>query len=125
MSFSAFVIATLALNLAPGPDMTYVAARALAQGRRAGIISALGIGVGSAIRRALAGARRARDVAARAVFDASGTLVNIGVAIAAARAGGVLQSSRGWAWLQRASGSVLLGLDVAKTAEPEAAQSSV
>ena len=37
-----FVIATLALNLAPGPDMTYVAARSLGQGRRAGIISAFG-----------------------------------------------------------------------------------
>lgn len=48
MAFSSFVIAGLALNLAPGPDMTYVAARALAQGRRAGIISALGIGVGRA-----------------------------------------------------------------------------
>ena len=46
MPLSSFAVATLALNLAPGPDMTYVAARALAQGRRAGIISALGIGVG-------------------------------------------------------------------------------
>jgi threonine/homoserine/homoserine lactone efflux protein len=46
MPFASFVAASLALNLAPGPDMTYVAARALAQGRRAGIISALGIGVG-------------------------------------------------------------------------------
>jgi threonine/homoserine/homoserine lactone efflux protein len=46
MPLSSFVIATLALNLAPGPDMTYVAARTLAQGRRAWIISALGIGVG-------------------------------------------------------------------------------
>jgi len=39
-------MATLALNLAPGPDMTYVAARSLGQGRRAGIVSALGIGAG-------------------------------------------------------------------------------
>src|SRR2546428_9693767 len=46
MPFSSFLVASLALNLAPGPDMTYVAARALAQGRRAGIISALGIFVG-------------------------------------------------------------------------------
>jgi threonine/homoserine/homoserine lactone efflux protein len=46
MPFASFVAASLALNLVPGPDMTYVAARALAQGRRAGIISALGIGVG-------------------------------------------------------------------------------
>ena len=43
---AAFMAAALALNLAPGPDMTYVAARSLAQGRRAGVISALGIAVG-------------------------------------------------------------------------------
>jgi threonine/homoserine/homoserine lactone efflux protein len=48
MPFSAFFAAALALNLAPGPDMTYVAARSLAQGRRAGIVSALGIAVGCA-----------------------------------------------------------------------------
>jgi threonine/homoserine/homoserine lactone efflux protein len=46
MPFTSFVIATLALNLAPGPDMTYVAARSLGQGRRAGMISALGIAGG-------------------------------------------------------------------------------
>ena len=34
---TSFFIATLALNLAPGPDMTYVAARSLGQGRRAGL----------------------------------------------------------------------------------------
>jgi threonine/homoserine/homoserine lactone efflux protein len=41
-----FMGATLALNLTPGPDMLYVATRSLGQGRRAGIASALGIGVG-------------------------------------------------------------------------------
>src|SRR3954447_10511599 len=46
MPLSSFFLAALALNLAPGPDMTYVAARSLAQGRRAGIISALGIAGG-------------------------------------------------------------------------------
>ena len=46
MPFTSFVIATVALNLAPGPDMTYVAARSLGQGRRAGIISAMGIAAG-------------------------------------------------------------------------------
>jgi threonine/homoserine/homoserine lactone efflux protein len=46
MPLTSFVIATLALNLAPGPDMTYVAARSLGQGRRAGMISALGISAG-------------------------------------------------------------------------------
>jgi threonine/homoserine/homoserine lactone efflux protein len=43
---ASFLLATLALNLAPGPDMTYVAARSLGQGRRAGVVSALGIAVG-------------------------------------------------------------------------------
>lgn len=44
--FLTFAIATLILNLTPGPDMMYVIARSVGQGRRAGIISALGIGVG-------------------------------------------------------------------------------
>jgi threonine/homoserine/homoserine lactone efflux protein len=46
MALGPFLIATLALNLAPGPDMTYVIARSLGQGTRAGIISALGIAAG-------------------------------------------------------------------------------
>jgi threonine/homoserine/homoserine lactone efflux protein len=41
-----FMGATLALNLTPGPDMLYVATRSLGQGRKAGIASAFGIGVG-------------------------------------------------------------------------------
>ena len=46
MPFTSFVLAALALNLTPGPDMTYVAARSVAQGRRAGAVSALGIAAG-------------------------------------------------------------------------------
>jgi threonine/homoserine/homoserine lactone efflux protein len=49
MPLASFFIATLALNLAPGPDMTYVAARSLGQGRRAGLISALGISAGCVV----------------------------------------------------------------------------
>ena len=43
MALGSFLLATLALNLAPGPDMTYVIARSLGQGRRAGIVSSRGI----------------------------------------------------------------------------------
>ena len=46
MEFSSlviFVFAGLALNLTPGPDMAYVAARATSGGRVAGVVSALGI----------------------------------------------------------------------------------
>jgi threonine/homoserine/homoserine lactone efflux protein len=36
----------LLVNVAPGPDMLYVIARSAGQGRKAGIVSALGIGAG-------------------------------------------------------------------------------
>ncbi len=49
----AFIAAGIALNLTPGPDMTYVAARGAAEGRRAGIVSALGIGAGCLVHTAL------------------------------------------------------------------------
>ncbi len=42
-----FLGATLALNLTPGPDMLYVLARSAAEGRRAGVASALGIAGGT------------------------------------------------------------------------------
>ncbi len=41
--------AALALNLTPGPDMLYVIARSTAEGRRAGVVSAFGIGVGTLV----------------------------------------------------------------------------
>jgi threonine/homoserine/homoserine lactone efflux protein len=44
-----FLVATIALNLSPGPDMLYVISRSLGQGRRAGIVSALGIGAGTLV----------------------------------------------------------------------------
>ncbi|MCI0429515.1 MAG: LysE family translocator [Rhodospirillales bacterium] len=47
-----FLVAALALNVTPGADMTYVLARSLAQGREAGLVSALGIAAGSAIHNA-------------------------------------------------------------------------
>jgi threonine/homoserine/homoserine lactone efflux protein len=41
-----FIAASLALYISPGPDMVYVASRAMGQGARAGVISALGISSG-------------------------------------------------------------------------------
>jgi threonine/homoserine/homoserine lactone efflux protein len=41
-----FILAGLALNLTPGPDMLYVAGRGAAQGRLAGVVSALAITTG-------------------------------------------------------------------------------
>src|SRR5436190_23215759 len=41
-----FFTVSILINLSPGPDMIYTAARSLSQGTRAGIFSALGIFVG-------------------------------------------------------------------------------
>ena len=41
-----FMGAALVLNLTPGPDMLYVAARSVSAGRAAGVLSALGVSVG-------------------------------------------------------------------------------
>ena len=45
-AFFTFLLAALMLNIAPGPDMLYVIGRSVGQGRRAGIVSALGVFVG-------------------------------------------------------------------------------
>lgn len=44
-----FLLAAIALNLVPGQDTLYIIGRSLAHGRRAGIVSVLGIGTGCLI----------------------------------------------------------------------------
>ncbi len=44
-----FIIAALALLLMPGPAVLYIVARSIDQGRMAGVISALGAGVGTIV----------------------------------------------------------------------------
>jgi threonine/homoserine/homoserine lactone efflux protein len=41
-----FAIAAISINITPGPDMLYVIARSIGQGRLAGIVSALGLTMG-------------------------------------------------------------------------------
>ena len=45
--FGLFLTAGILLNLTPGPDTAYILGRSIAQGREAGVASALGICVGS------------------------------------------------------------------------------
>lgn len=45
-NFYVFLTVSILINLSPGPDMIYTAARSLSQGIKAGIYSALGIFVG-------------------------------------------------------------------------------
>jgi threonine/homoserine/homoserine lactone efflux protein len=47
--FLTFLIAAIALNLTPGQDTLYIIGRSLSQGRRAGVVSVLGIGSGCLI----------------------------------------------------------------------------
>jgi threonine/homoserine/homoserine lactone efflux protein len=63
-SLALFVAAGLALNITPGPDMLYVAARGASEGRPAGIASALGIGAGTLVHIALVAAGLAAVLAA-------------------------------------------------------------
>ena len=52
--FLLFMAGALALNLTPGPDMTFVLAQAAHRGTRAGIAAALGIGTGTIFHMTLA-----------------------------------------------------------------------
>lgn len=49
-----FVPAALLLNVTPGADMLFVAGAGAARGRRAGVLAALGVGLGCAVHIALA-----------------------------------------------------------------------
>lgn len=63
-SLALFLAAGLALNLTPGPDMLYVAARGASEGRAAGVVSALGIGAGTLVHVTLVAAGLAALLAA-------------------------------------------------------------
>lgn len=54
IAWGLFLAAALALAMTPGPDMVYVVSRALAQGPRAGLVSAAGLSVGLAAHTLLA-----------------------------------------------------------------------
>ena len=47
--FGFFVIAVFLLNVTPGPDTAYIVGRSVAQGRGAGLMSALGISTGCCV----------------------------------------------------------------------------
>jgi threonine/homoserine/homoserine lactone efflux protein len=71
VNFGLFAAAVLLLNVTPGPDTAYIIGRSLAQGRAAGLISALGISAGCGVH-ALALA-----VGLSAVLQASATAFTI------------------------------------------------
>ena len=52
--FWLFVVSGVLLNLTPGPDTLYIVGRSIAQGRRAGVLSVLGISTGVLVHTAAA-----------------------------------------------------------------------
>ncbi|NWD58637.1 LysE family translocator [Pseudomonas veronii] len=49
VQFPLFVLAVMALNATPGPDVAYVAGQSMVHGRRAGTLSALGVALGGCL----------------------------------------------------------------------------
>lgn len=47
INFPLFLLSTLALCITPGPDIAYVVGQSIAHGRRAGVMSAAGVALGS------------------------------------------------------------------------------
>ncbi|HJR67956.1 MAG TPA: LysE family translocator [Gemmatimonadaceae bacterium] len=88
-----FMMAALALNVTPGPDMLYVVARSVGEGRAAGVISSLGIAAGSivhtlAVALGLAGLLRAVPIAFEIVkWVGAAYLIWLGVRALRSRAG--------------------------------------
>lgn len=49
INFEAFILAGIILNLTPGADTMYILGRSISQGKKAGILSALGIATGGLV----------------------------------------------------------------------------
>ena len=80
-NFLLFISACIALALIPGPDMVYMLARCIAQGRRAGVLAALGFDLGGLVHAtaaALGGAGRSQRLRGRARVAVAVTLINLG-----------------------------------------------
>ena len=91
-NFTLFLTTGILLNLMPGPDTAYIIGRSIAQGRRAGIASALGITLGSVCHTIAAALGLSAFLAASAVafttvkFIGGAYLVYLGVRMILSRA---------------------------------------
>ncbi|WP_097459042.1 LysE family translocator [Mangrovitalea sediminis] len=80
-----FALASIVLALIPGPDMLYIATRSVAQGRSAGVVSALGVHAGVLIHTLAAALGLSALIAASAVafsvvkFAGAAYLVVLGI----------------------------------------------
>lgn len=90
--WASFLGAALAINLTPGPDIAYILSRTLAEGRRAGVASSLGVCSGALVHVLLAAAGVAAMLAA--VPQALMALQLVGAAYLVWLGASAIQSSR-------------------------------
>jgi threonine/homoserine/homoserine lactone efflux protein len=88
----AFVAAAFLLSVAPGPDMLFIVANAAAGGRRAGLVSAVGMSTGLAVHTVLAAAGLSALIAAApdalVAIRVAGAVFLVYLAVSSWRAGG-------------------------------------
>ena len=100
INYPLFLITAVTLNLYPGPDTLYILGRSAAQGRAAGLVSAVGIGVGAVIHTLLGAAGLTALVAASATayqivkWAGAAYLVYLGLTMIFSRADGPPQAVR-------------------------------
>jgi threonine/homoserine/homoserine lactone efflux protein len=91
-SFNLFLVTCIVLVMTPGPDTLYVLARSLGQGRRAGIISAIGICCGFLVHTAAAAIGLSAILMASSLafavvkYAGAGYLIYLGIRTLATRA---------------------------------------
>lgn len=94
-----FILTAVTLNLYPGPDTLYILGRSAAQGRAAGVVSALGIGSGAVIHSLLGALGLTAVVAASAMafsvikWVGAAYLVYLGVSMLLAKNEGPAKAS--------------------------------
>ena len=94
-----FILTAVTLNLYPGPDTLYILGRSAAQGRAAGVVSALGIGSGAVIHSLLGALGLTAVVAASAMafsvikWAGAAYLVYLGVSMLLAKNEGPAMAS--------------------------------
>lgn len=100
INYPLFLLTAVTLNLYPGPDTLYILGRSAAQGRAAGVVSALGIGVGAVIHSLLGAAGLTALVAASATayqfvkWAGAAYLVYLGLTMMLFRVDGPAQAAR-------------------------------
>lgn len=102
-SYLLFVGAAVMLAIAPGPDMLYMLARCIAQGRRAGALAALGFNLGGYVHLTAAVLGLSAVLGASAVafsvvrWLGAAYLVYLGIKALRSRAGPLIASAKGLA----------------------------